>query len=223
MLCDLDSDDGAIPVLAKTGRESVPSPRLAVEQVERRRRNSKSGSQLELCSGSIIMTKDFIISLIAALGVGSLVATVIQLYFENRRFKIERKSALNKEIYFKKVEAWEKICAQMTVINTEIVQYISALSGGQVFLAKLNISMDERIKDLSVLEAWFSKDIRDTWNKINDPYNVIHQTYILAREGKMTKEQGDECVKAIAPFNEALALVKEKIRAELDEEKNKIL
>lgn len=100
-----------------------------------------------------------IIALIAALGVGSILATCIQLFFENRRFKIERLSVLNKEIYFKKVEAWERICVQMTVIATEITQYVKALSGGQTFLAKLNISMDERIKELSVLEAWFSEDV----------------------------------------------------------------
>ncbi|GEM_PF-3662037 len=169
------------------------------------------------------MTKEFTLSLIAALGVGSLLATGIQLYFENRRLKIECKSSLNKEIYFKKVEAWEKICAQMTMVNTEVVQYVRALSGGQTFLAKLNISINDRIKELSVLEAWFSKDVRDAWNKVSDPYNVIYQTYLLAREGKMSKEQGDKCIQAIEPFNKALSSVKEKIQQELDLEKSKII
>lgn len=163
------------------------------------------------------------INFIAAFSLGTIIATIIQLYFENRRFKIERISAVNKEIYFNKVAAWEKICSQMTMINTEVNQYITALSGGQVFLAKLNISMDERIKELSVLEAWFSKDIRDTWNKIINPYDIIYQTYLLARAGQMTKEQGDKCAAAIEPFQKTLELVKQKIIAELNQEREKII
>ena len=164
-----------------------------------------------------------VVSLIAAFGVGSILATIIQLYFENRRFKSERISEVNKEIYFKKIEAWERICAQMTVINTEIRQYVAALSGGQVFLSKLNISMDERIKELSVLEAWFSKDVLSAWNEIIEPYDIIFKTYMLAREGKMTTEQGDKCVEAVKLFQGALKKVKQKISTELELERCKIV
>jgi len=164
-----------------------------------------------------------VVSLIAAFGVGSILATIIQLYFENRRFKSERISEVNKEIYFKKIEAWERICAQMTMINTEMTQYTTALSGGQTFLSKLNISMDERIKELSVLEAWFSKDVLTAWNEIIEPYNIIFSTYMLAREGKMTTIQGDKCVEAIVPFQNALKNVKEKITEELELERGRIV
>ena len=162
-------------------------------------------------------------TLVGALGIGTLIATGLQIYFEGRRSSSERKSALSKEIYFKKIEAWEKIGRQITALDTEMRQYITALSGGQVFLAQLNISMDDRIRELALLEIWFSQDVRDAWNKVNEPYDVIRRTYLLAREGKMTQEQGDKCVKAIVPFSDALAAVKKKIRTELEEERARIV
>lgn len=169
------------------------------------------------------MNLESILGLISAFGLGTIFSTIIQLYFENRRVKIERKSELNKEIYFKKVEAWEKISHQMMILETEVTQYIKVLSGGQFFLAKLDVLIGDRIKDLSGIGVWFSKDVKDAWNKIDGPYNTIHKTYLLAREGKMTTEQANECVEAIGPFNKVMTQVREKITKELELEKEKII
>ncbi len=165
-----------------------------------------------------------IVGLVATSGlVGGVVATLVQLYFENRRLKIERESALNKEIYFKKVEAWGKISVQMLSISAEISQYITALSGEPAFFAKLNISIDERIQELAVLEVWFFGDVKDAWNKINEPYNIIRQTYLLFQQGKMSPEQSRLCVEAISRFSDASLLFKKEIRLELEKDRAKII
>jgi hypothetical protein len=164
------------------------------------------------------------ISLFGGLGLGTLLATIVQLWFENRRFKIERKSLLSKEIYFKKIEAWERICIQMAIIHNEVAQYSAALLKGPVVLASLNISIEERIEKLSALEVWFSEDVRDVWNKIRDAYDIIYRTYLLAKEGKViSQDQGNSYVKAAKDFTDTLNLVKKKIREEIDVERKEIV
>jgi hypothetical protein len=152
---------------------------------------------------------------------GSLITIIIKHFLDKSNLKTEREYLLQKEIYFKKVAAWERISVQLTTIHTEIVQYNAALSG-PVHLVKLNVDFDERVKDLSIIEVWFSQEVKEAWNKINGPYEIIHRTFLLAQQGTDPNPKAAEYLQAITDFNAAVKSLKEKARKELAEEKDKI-
>ncbi len=162
--------------------------------------------------------------MIVTIVTSTVVSTIIQIIYENKRNKNQRKSDLDKEIYFRKIEAWEKISKKINEIDNEISIFNTVLLGKSLFSNHDMLKIEDMIFDFSIIEVWFSKGVKNTWSEVIEPYFILRNIYNITEQNKILSEDNKKGFsEAIKSYQEAISKVKEKIKSELEKDKEKII
>jgi len=108
---------------------------------------------------------------------GAIVVAVLQHFFENSRSHNQRKSDLQKEIYFKLQEQAEKLIFEVSLADRrakEISEFIQSDSFGQ---PPHDVSIIDRVERVSTASLYFSPDVIQKYNSVMEVFNEISEIY----------------------------------------------
>ena len=163
-----------------------------------------------------------LIAILPTLGVGALLGIILQSKLDQLRETRQGKSNVAKEIYFQKLKKAEEFFVCIETLVNELGQYVAALTLGPIILANMKVDIQDRINTLATVQLYFSQQCLDVWNDSAKCYDPIFRAYVLAHNNQLTREVGDDAVKAIQPFNENIKKLKQQIKEELITERSKI-
>jgi hypothetical protein len=155
---------------------------------------------------------------------GSLVTILIKHFLDKGKMEDERRSNLEKEIYFNLQKAAESFYKNLNLLRIQALEIATVMATGKFEHTITSIEFEKKLTDISTVQVYFSKDTCNLWDKCSESFTKIADMYFMSKSSPpVTEAQRAVFREAYKILDTDVEALRSAISDELAKSKNRII